>query len=129
MFRSQCRDVGLGHLSVYGVCKGLAGLGCSQYEVMAILSLSEAKTIKVYTRRVERWRLANGAMERVAKSGIWEVIGPTHLKPLDRFTLKCLNTGSHKGGMVRSRRLELPRVAPQRPQRCASTNSATTASW
>src|SRR5690606_15800553 len=25
--------------------------------------------------------------------------------------------------MVRSRRLELPRVAPQRPQRCASTNS------
>lgn len=29
--------------------------------------------------------------------------------------------------MVRSRRLELPRVAPQRPQRCASTNSATTA--
>ena len=33
--------------------------------------------------------------------------------------------------MVRSRRLELPRVAPQRPQRCASTNSATTAlgSW
>src|SRR5690606_26483945 len=29
--------------------------------------------------------------------------------------------------MVRSRRLELPRVAPQRPQRCASTNPATTA--
>src|SRR5215469_10643487 len=29
--------------------------------------------------------------------------------------------------MVRSRRLELPRVAPQRPQRCASTSSATTA--
>ena len=32
-----------------------------------------------------------------------------------------------ESGMVRSRRLELPRVAPQRPQRCASTNSATTA--
>src|SRR5579863_1218210 len=29
--------------------------------------------------------------------------------------------------LVRSRRLELPRVAPQRPQRCASTSSATTA--
>src|SRR3954465_8890052 len=29
--------------------------------------------------------------------------------------------------MVRSRRLELPRLAAQRPQRCASTNSATTA--
>ena len=34
---------------------------------------------------------------------------------------------THKSEMVRSRRLELPRVAPQRPQRCASTNSATTA--
>ena len=32
-----------------------------------------------------------------------------------------------RGILVRSRRLELPRVAPQRPQRCASTNSATTA--
>ena len=29
--------------------------------------------------------------------------------------------------LVRSRRLELPRLATQRPQRCASTNSATTA--
>src|SRR5690606_5650552 len=29
--------------------------------------------------------------------------------------------------MVRSRRLELPRLSTQRPQRCASTNSATTA--
>ena len=29
--------------------------------------------------------------------------------------------------LVRSRRLELPRLAAQRPQRCASTNSATTA--
>src|SRR5215813_11971158 len=36
-----------------------------------------------------------------------------------------LSSGS--GQMVRSRRLELPRVAPQRPQRCASTSSATTA--
>src|SRR5215217_1601381 len=31
------------------------------------------------------------------------------------------------GILVRSRRLELPRLAAQRPQRCASTNSATTA--
>ncbi len=36
---------------------------------------------------------------------------------------------SISGKMVRSRRLELPRAyRPQRPQRCASTNSATTAS-
>ena len=43
----------------------------------------------------------------------------------------CLAPTGHKSGclkvVVRSRRLELPRVAPQRPQRCASTNSATTA--
>lgn len=29
--------------------------------------------------------------------------------------------------LVRSRRFELPRISPQRPQRCASTSSATTA--
>ena len=34
---------------------------------------------------------------------------------------------SHQANLVRSRRLELPRLAAQRPQRCASTNSATTA--
>ena len=31
--------------------------------------------------------------------------------------------------MVRLRRLELPRISPQRPQRCASTNSAITAKF
>ncbi len=31
--------------------------------------------------------------------------------------------------MVRTRRLELPGVAPQRPQRCASTNFATSANF
>ncbi len=42
---------------------------------------------------------------------------------------KDMNCLTNVSEMVRSRRLELPRVAPQRPQRCASTNSATTASW
>src|SRR6185312_14208377 len=46
----------------------------------------------------------------------------------DRFcSIKTRQVSCQGVVMVRSRRLELPRVAPQRPQRCASTNSATTA--
>jgi integrase len=75
MFKHWCKDAGLGHLSAHGVRKGLAeilaGLGCSQYEIMAILGHSEAKTSEVYTRRVERWKLALGAMERVNVSHGW----------------------------------------------------------
>jgi integrase len=75
MFKSWCKDAGLGHLSAHGVRKGLAEilaeLGCSQYEIMAILGHSEAKTSEVYTRRVERWKLALGAMERVNVSQAW----------------------------------------------------------
>jgi integrase len=75
MFKRWCKDAGIGHLSAHGVRKGLAELlahlGCSQYEIMAILGHSEAKTSEVYTRRVERWRLALGAMNRVNASGSW----------------------------------------------------------
>jgi hypothetical protein len=38
---------------------------------MAILGHSEAKTSEVYTRRVERWRLAKAAIERVNVSHAW----------------------------------------------------------
>lgn len=76
MFKHWCKDAGLGHLSAHGVRKGLAELlaelGCSQYEIMAILGHSEAKTSEVYTKRVERWRLALGAMNRVNQSGSWQ---------------------------------------------------------
>ncbi len=75
MFKRWCQDAGLVHLSAHGVRKGLAELlaelGCSQYEIMAILGHSEAKTSEVYTRRVERWKLAMGAMERVKISKAW----------------------------------------------------------
>lgn len=75
MFKRWCVDAGLSHLSAHGVRKGLAELlaelGCSQYEIMAILGHSEAKTSEVYTRRVERWKLAVGAMERVKVSHAW----------------------------------------------------------
>lgn len=75
MFKRWCKDAGLPHLSAHGIRKGLAELlaelGCSQYEIMAILGHSEAQTSEVYTRRVERWRLAQAAMERVDLSHAW----------------------------------------------------------
>ena len=75
MFKRWCKDAGLDHLSAHGVRKGLAEvlaeLGCSQYEIMAILGHSEAKTSEVYTRRVERWRLAKTALDRVNLSRSW----------------------------------------------------------
>ena len=75
MFKRWCIDAGLPKLSAHGVRKGLAELlaelGCSQYEIMAILGHSEAKTSEVYTRRVERWKLALGAMNKVDAEQIW----------------------------------------------------------
>ncbi|OCJ12521.1 integrase [Rhizobium sp. AC27/96] len=75
MFKRWCVDAEIGHLSAHGVRKGLAEvlaeLGCSQYEIMAILGHSEAKTSEVYTRRVERWNLAKTALAKVGKFGDW----------------------------------------------------------
>nr|WP_274706836.1 tyrosine-type recombinase/integrase [Allorhizobium sonneratiae] len=75
MFKRWCKDAGLDHLSAHGVRKGLAEvlaeLGCSQYEIMAILGHSEAKTSEVYTRRVERWNLAKTALAKVGNKGVW----------------------------------------------------------
>ena len=75
MFKRWCHEAELRHLSAHGVRKGLAELlaelGCSQYEIMAILGHSEAKTSEVYTRRVERWKLAKSAIERVNVSHAW----------------------------------------------------------
>lgn len=75
MFKRWCHDAGLGHLSAHGVRKGLAEvlaeMGSSQYDIMAILGHSEAKTSEVYTRRVERWNLAKTALAKVGKMGIW----------------------------------------------------------
>lgn len=75
MFKDWCVAADLSHLSAHGVRKGLgellAELGCSQYEIMAIHGHSEAKTSEVYTRRVERWKLALKAMEKVKLSHAW----------------------------------------------------------
>lgn len=75
MFKTWCKDAGLDDLSAHGVRKGLAELlaeqGCSQYDIMAILGHSEAKTSEVYTRRVERWKLAKAALERANVSHAW----------------------------------------------------------
>ncbi|MDW6020334.1 hypothetical protein SAZ10_01005 [Mesorhizobium sp. BAC0120] len=60
MFKGWCQAAGLSHLLAHGARKG-----CSQYEIMSILGHSEAKTSEVYTRRVERWKLAKAAIERV----------------------------------------------------------------
>lgn len=75
MFKRWCKDAGIGLLSAHGVRKGLAELlaelGCTQYEIMAILGHSEARTSEVYTRRVERWKLAQAAIERLDLSQAW----------------------------------------------------------
>lgn len=64
------------YLSAHGVRKGLAEilaeLGYSQYEIMAILDHSEAKTSEVYTRRLQRWKLAQVAMGKVVGAGVLE---------------------------------------------------------
>lgn len=65
MFKHGCQDAGLGHLSARGVTKGLVEMRSSQYDIMAILGHSEAKTNEVYTRRVERWNLGKTAMAKV----------------------------------------------------------------
>lgn len=75
MFIDWCQKAGLENRSAHGVRKCLAELlaelGCSQYEIMAIHGHSEAKTSEVYTRRVERWKLASSALNRVMVSQTW----------------------------------------------------------
>jgi len=75
MFKTWCKEAGLPHLSAHGVRKGLAELlaelGCSQYDIMSILGQPEAKTSEVYTRRVEIWKLALGAMSKIDAAQIW----------------------------------------------------------
>lgn len=74
-FKVWCRQAGLEELSAHGVRKALAELlaelGCTEYEIMAILGHSESRTTQVYTRGAERWRLAKTAMEKVKVSHAW----------------------------------------------------------
>lgn len=69
MFKRWCVDAGLPKLSAHGIRKSgaefLAEQGCSQYEIMAIMGHSEAKTSEIYTKKVARGKLAAKAMEKV----------------------------------------------------------------
>lgn len=66
MFRRWCREAGLENRSSHGIRKAaghlLAQEGCSQYQIMTVHGHTQAKTSEVYTKGVERWRLAKDAM-------------------------------------------------------------------
>lgn len=69
MFRRWCREAGLKGRSSHGIRKAaghlLAQEGCSQYQIMAIHGHTQAKTSEIYTKGVERWRMAADAMRRL----------------------------------------------------------------
>lgn len=66
MFRRWCREAGLTDRSSHGIRKAaghlLAQEGCSQYQIMTVHGHTQARTSEVYTKGVERWRLARDAM-------------------------------------------------------------------
>ena len=66
MFRRWCGEAGLVNRSSHGIRKAaghlLAQEGCSQYQIMTVHGHTQAKTSEVYTKGVERWRLARDAM-------------------------------------------------------------------
>lgn len=68
-FREWCIEAGLPDRSSHGIRKAagklLAQAGANQYEIMAIHGHSEARTSEVYTKDVERQRLAESAMSRL----------------------------------------------------------------
>lgn len=70
-FRKWCRQAGL-ERSAHGVRKAAGHLlaleGCTQYQIMAIHGHAQASTSEVYTKGVERWRLAVEAANRMQTS-------------------------------------------------------------
>lgn len=68
-FIKWCQEAGLQNRSAHGIRKAaghlLAHEGCSQYQIMAVHGHKDARTSEVYTRGVERWRLAQQAMEQM----------------------------------------------------------------
>ncbi len=66
MFRRWCREAGLADRSSHGIRKAaghlLAQEGCSQYQIMTVHRHTQAKTSEIYTKGVERWRMARDAM-------------------------------------------------------------------
>lgn len=69
-FKSWCREAGLpDDLSAHGIRKAVGSLlaeaGCTQYEIMALHGHSDPKTSEIYTRSVDRLRLAEQALDRI----------------------------------------------------------------
>lgn len=66
MFRRWYEEAGLSNRSSHGIRKAaghlLAQEGCSQYQIMTVHGHTQAKTSEVYTKGVERWKLARDAM-------------------------------------------------------------------
>ncbi|SMO95142.1 Phage integrase family protein [Thalassovita litoralis] len=67
--RKWCNEAGLHGLSSHGIRKAtghlLAHEGCTQYQIMTIHGHTQAKTSEVYTKGLERWRLAADAMKKL----------------------------------------------------------------
>lgn len=70
-FRDWCAQAGLTDRSPHGIRKAAGELlalhGASQYHIMAVHGHTEAKTSEVYTRSVERDRLAAQAMKMLER--------------------------------------------------------------
>lgn len=70
MFKRWCLAADLPKRSSHGIRKAaghlLAQEGCTQYQIMCIHGHTQAQTSEVYTKGVERWRLAKEAMDSLA---------------------------------------------------------------
>ncbi len=128
-FRAACRAAGV-QKSAHGLRKyaatAYAEAGLSDGELESIFGWVRGSAMAAhYSKNAERKRMAEGAAEKIRNTLRPNAAGA---RPNAKKTARKISEliGLEKP-MVRSRRLELPRVAPQRPQRCASTNSATTA--
>lgn len=68
--QTWCRDAGLTGLSSHGIRKAAGHLmalhGATQYEIMAVHGHANASSSEVYTKGVERQRLAERANSRLA---------------------------------------------------------------
>lgn len=75
MFIRWCKQAGLKNRSAHGIRKAvgeiLAEQGCTQYEIMAVHGHTQSATSEIYTKGVQRWRLAQGAMRKMMKANNW----------------------------------------------------------
>jgi len=65
-FRRWCDDAGLTDRSSHGIRKAMSELlaeaGCSEHQIMAVMSHTQPSTSAIYTRRADRARMAAQAM-------------------------------------------------------------------